>query len=159
MDNLTRTLLLYTDLRLVRQFTFRTVERHHYSLLTSLQCVLYTAKQLPAFLRTVSEAAFHLLWTWFLLLATCLSQWANEMAASLSRARLPSMDKQLQQHTVQMPCLTVPATPWERTTEEIMTNLYMICTRSTWDHTCVGNCRNTLICSTVKHHTGQLQSI
>lgn len=36
------------------------------------------------------------------------------MAASLSRARLPSMDKQLQPHTVQTPCLTVPAIPGER---------------------------------------------
>lgn len=75
---------------------------------------LYTANKFPIFPRTVNEVTFHLLLIWFLLLATCLSQWANEMAASLSRARLPSMDKQLQPHTVQMPCLTVPAIPAER---------------------------------------------
>lgn len=129
MDNLTRTLLHY-GLEALRQFTFGTVEKHHHSPLTPSECVLYIAKQIPTFLRTVSEAAFYLLWIWFLLLATCLNQWANEMAASLNRARLPSMDKQLQQHTVQMPCLIVPATPWERTMVEIMTNLYMVCIRS-----------------------------
>jgi len=52
------------------------------------------------------------------------------MAASLSRARLPSMDKQLQLHTVQMPCLTVPARPWGRTRVEIMTDLYVVYVRS-----------------------------
>lgn len=76
----------------------------------SLYCC--AANQLP--LSPNSEVTFHLLLIWFLLLATCLSQWANEMAASLGRARLPSMDKQLQPHTVQMPCLTVPAIPAER---------------------------------------------
>lgn len=91
---------------------------------------LYTADQFPTLSRTVSEVTFHLLLIWFLLLATCLSQWANEMAASLSRARLPSMDKQLQPHTVQTPCLTVPAIPWERTIVEITTNFYVVYVRS-----------------------------
>lgn len=91
---------------------------------------LHTANQFPTFPRPVSEVTFHLLLIWFLLLATCLSQWANETAASLSRARLPSMDKQLQPHTVQTPCVTVPAIPWERTIVEIMTHLYVVYVRS-----------------------------
>lgn len=45
------------------------------------------------------------------------------MAASLSRARLPSTDKQLLPHTVQMPYLTVPAIPGKRNIVQIMTIL------------------------------------
>lgn len=77
----------------------------------------------PVFPITLNEVTFYLLLIWFLLLATYLSQLANEMAASLSRARLPSTDKQLQPHTVQMPYLTVPAIPGKRNIVQIMTIL------------------------------------
>lgn len=76
--------------------------------------ITVAANYFPTFPTTLTEIIFHLLLIWFLLLATYLNQLANEMAASLSRAKLPSMDKQLQPHTEQMLCLAVPAIPGER---------------------------------------------